>query len=222
MKVTGSHILHASRQQVWDALQDPAVLVGTIPGCHALEEVGDDTYTARIHAGVASIKGTYDGRVALSDQDAPNSYVLHATGSGGPGTIDATATVRLTDGGDGSTAVEYDADAVIGGAIGGVGQRVLAGVAKRNASAFFTAVDQYLTGDLAAAETTAGDVAGDATALADVAGDATARPGDRQVFYRPSEARPDWRSSQVELLLAVLVGAAIALLGVLVGRRTGR
>ena len=222
MKVTGSHVLHASRQKVWDALQDPAVLVRTIPGCHALEEIGDDTYTARVRAGVASIKGTYDGRVELTDQDAPNLYVLRATGSGGPGTIDATATVRLNDGGDGRTTVEYDADAVIGGAIGGVGQRVLVGVAKRNASAFFTAVDQYLAGDLAAAETSAGDVADDATARADTAGEAVVRPGDRQVFYRPEEARPAWRSSQVDLLLAALVGAAIALLGVLVGRRTVR
>jgi hypothetical protein len=222
MKVTGSHVLHASRQKVWDALQDPAVLVRTIPGCHELEEIGHDTYTARIHAGVASIKGTYDGRVELTDQDAPKLYVLRATGSGGPGTIDATATVRLNDGGDGRTTVEYDADAVIGGAIGGVGQRVLVGVAKRNASAFFTAVDQYLAGDLAAAETTAGDVADDATTRADVAGEAAVRPGDRQVFYRPEEARPAWRSSQVDLLLAALVGAAIALLGVLVGRRTVR
>lgn len=226
MKVTGSHVLHASRQQVWDALQDPAVLVRTIPGCHSLEDLGDDIYSARVHAGVASIKGTYDGRVALSEQDAPNSYVLRATGSGGPGTIDATATVRLVDGEEGNTTVEYEADAVIGGAIGGVGQRVLVGVAKRNASAFFTAVDQYLAGDLAAAEATAGAATGDGTALAEVAGDTAApaadRTGDRQIFYRPGQARPTRRSSQLELLLAALVGAAIALLGVLVGRRTGR
>jgi carbon monoxide dehydrogenase subunit G len=224
MKVTGAHVLHAPRQRVWDALQDPAVLVRTIPGCHSLEAVGDGAYSARVHAGVASIKGTYDGRVVLSEQDAPNSYVLRATGSGGPGTIDATATVRLADGDDGTTSVEYDADAVIGGAIGGVGQRVLVGVAKRNATAFFSAVDQYLTGDLAAAEATTGDVAGDAAGArdtVDAADTAPIAPGGRQVFHRPEPA-PVQRSSPVELLLAALVGAAIALLGVLVGRRSAR
>lgn len=219
MKVTGSHVLHAPRRQVWDALQDPAVLVRTIPGCHSLEDLGDDTYAARVHAGVASIKGTYDGRVTLSEQEAPDFYVLRATGSGGPGTIDATATVRLVDGEEGDTTVEYEADAVIGGAIGGVGQRVLVGVAKRNASAFFTAVDEYLAGDVAAAEAVGRDVADDA---ADARETAPAGPGDGQVFYRPDEARPTWRLSRLELLLAALTGAAIALLGVLVGRRTGR
>ena len=38
MKVTGSAILHASRESVWAALNDPAVLARTIPGCEQLEE----------------------------------------------------------------------------------------------------------------------------------------------------------------------------------------
>ncbi|MGI8798117.1 MAG: SRPBCC domain-containing protein [Pseudonocardia sp.] len=36
MKVTGSAVLHAPRDKVWQALNDPAVLVRTIPGCHQL------------------------------------------------------------------------------------------------------------------------------------------------------------------------------------------
>ncbi len=39
MKVTGSATLNAPREQVWAALNDPAVLVRTIPGCQQLEEV---------------------------------------------------------------------------------------------------------------------------------------------------------------------------------------
>jgi hypothetical protein len=211
MKVTGSHVLHAPRQQVWDALQDPAVLVRTIPGCHELAEVGDHSYTARVHAGIASIKGTYDGRVALSDQDPPTSYTLRATGSGAPGTIDATATVRLSETPDGDTRVDYDADAVIGGAVGGVGQRVLTSVAERNASAFFKAVDRHLSGEVAAV----GDVAEPAGEHLAVAGDGAGPP--RTVHRR--EPAPVAGTQPAQLLLAALIGAAIALLGVLVGRR---
>ena len=43
------------------ALNDPAVLVRTIPGCQQLEEVGPDAYRMTLTAGVASIKGTYAG-----------------------------------------------------------------------------------------------------------------------------------------------------------------
>lgn len=213
MKVTGSHMLHASRQQVWDALQDPAVLVRTIPGCHELEEIADDIYAARVNAGIASIKGTYDGRVALSDQDPPTSYTLRATGSGGPGTIDATATVRLTEDSDGNTQVDYDADAVIGGAIGGVGQRVLVGVAQRNATAFFAAVDRHLAGETELAEAAAPAVAGDG---------AVAPAPERARAVHRREPAPAAGTDPAHLLLAALVGAAIALLGVLVGRRAQR
>ena len=67
MKVTGSAMLHAPREKVWDALNDPAVLVRTIPGCQQLEEVSKDAYRMTLVAGVASIKGTYLGDVALTD-----------------------------------------------------------------------------------------------------------------------------------------------------------
>ena len=48
MKVSGSAVLHAPRERVWAALQDPAVLVRTIPGCQQLEQVGPDTYRATV------------------------------------------------------------------------------------------------------------------------------------------------------------------------------
>ena len=76
MNVSGSAVLHAPRERVWAALQDPAVLVRTIPGCQQLEQVGPDTYRATVMAGVASIKGTYSGDVRLTDQAEPDSFVL--------------------------------------------------------------------------------------------------------------------------------------------------
>ena len=33
MKVSGTAVLHAPIDRVWDTLLDPAVLVRTIPGC---------------------------------------------------------------------------------------------------------------------------------------------------------------------------------------------
>jgi uncharacterized protein len=217
MKVTGAHVLHASRQQVWDALQDPAVLVATIPGCHELEEVGDHTYVARVSAGIASIKGTYDGRVALGDQDPPTSYTLRASGSGAPGTIDATATVRLSEDADGNTRVEYDADAVVGGAVGGVGQRVLTGVARRNADAFFQAVDRYLAGETAPAG--AGGLSDRTSDVPEASTDGAAGAQQRRAVYQ-HEPAPAAAPDVAQLLAAAMVGAAIALLGVLVGRRS--
>ena len=49
--------------------------------------------------------------------------------------------VTLEDGPGGGTVLTYDADAIVGGMIGGVGQRMLTGVSKRMADEFFRNVD---------------------------------------------------------------------------------
>ncbi len=150
MKLSGEATLNAPVTEVYAALNDPAILVRTIPGCQQLEQVGPDSFKATVTAGVASIKGTFNGAVRLSDQDAPHSFTLHASGAGAPGTVSAVARVALSDGDGGGTLLRYDADATIGGVIGGVGQRMLTGVARKTAAEFFAAVDRELTGAPAA------------------------------------------------------------------------
>lgn len=151
MKVNGSATVAAPVPRVWDALRDPAVLGRVIPGCERFEEVGPDTYAITVRAGVASIKGTYAGTVTLSDPEPPNAFTLRARGQGAPGTIEATVRVRLSANGDG-TRVDYDADAVVGGMIAGVGQRMLAGVTRKTAGEFFAAVESALVRPAPAAE----------------------------------------------------------------------
>ncbi|WP_165367395.1 SRPBCC family protein, partial [Phytoactinopolyspora endophytica] len=152
MKVTGSAVLHAPRERVWSALNDPAVLVRTIPGCLRLEETAADTYAMTVTAGVGTVKGTYAGQVQLGDQQEPASFVLRASGSGAPGTVSADVRVVLHENGDGVTRLDYDADAIVGGMIGGVGQRMLTGVANKTAGEFFAAVDDVLAGHARASE----------------------------------------------------------------------
>jgi uncharacterized protein len=197
VKVTGSATLNASRDDVWRALNDPAVLVRTIPGCLQLEEVGPDSYRMTITAGVASIKGTYQGDVSLTDQQQPGSFMLRASGAGAPGTVSADVKVSLAEN-DGVTRLDYDADAVIGGMIGGVGQRVLTGVAKKTAGEFFQAVDDVLTGKAPTPIATSAGVA--------------ATPG---VFTAPGSTGPAVGGS--EFVKGAVFGAAVALAGVLVG-----
>ncbi len=147
MRISGTADLAAPPEKVFAALNDPAVLAATIPGCHALRQVSSDVYAMTVTAGVASIKGTYEGRVTLADQQPPTSFTLRASGSGAPGSVDATVGVVLTEQGTG-THVGYDADAVVGGMVGGVGQRMLAGVSRRMAAQFFGAVDTVIADGL--------------------------------------------------------------------------
>lgn len=207
MKVTGSATLNASREQVWSALNDPAVLVRTIPGCQQLEEVGPDRYRMTIIAGVASIKGTYLGDVSLTDHDEPGAFTLKASGAGAPGTVSADVKVTLADLG-GGTQLDYDADAIVGGMIGGVGQRVLTGVAKKTAGEFFRAVDDVLTGK-------ALEIPAPREALAGLPAGAAPAPAAPGIYTAP--AAPAAPLAGPDFVKGAVFGAVVALAGVLVG-----
>jgi carbon monoxide dehydrogenase subunit G len=227
MRIAGNATLHAPVEAVYAALRDPRVLVRTIPGCERLEQVGEDAYAMTVTAGVASVRGTYAGDVRLTDHRAPHGFVLRASGSGAPGTVSADVTVELAPGSDGTTELSYDADAIVGGMIGGVGQRLLSTVAKRTAGEFFTAVDQVLAGggveeaEEVGAPLPAAGVAG-APARADGAGAGAAAPGagpagvaGPRVYTAPT--RPAAGIPGGEFAAGVVLGAAAALLGALVG-----
>jgi carbon monoxide dehydrogenase subunit G len=219
MKVSGTALLHADPDRVYAAFHDPSVLAVTIPGCQSLEALGDDRYRLSIVAGVASIKGTYDGEVALSEQDPPSSFTLRAKGSGAPGTVDATVHVTLAAQDDGTTRLEYDADAIVGGMVGGVGQRMLAGVSRKMAGQFFGAVDDSLAGR-GARETH--DAVADHDELVPAAAVPAYAPVSGPIF--PGRAGADIAATgpdQRSFVLGAAFGAGVALLGVLVGSWVG-
>ena len=210
MKVSGTSVLQAPRQDVWRALNDPAVLVQAIPGCRRLEAVGDDSYKMTVAAGVGAIKGLYDGEVHLSDHEEPVSFRMHAQGAGAPGTIGAEVLVILAESPDGSTSLTYDADAVVGGTIGGVGQRMLTGVSKKMADEFFGNVNSLLAG-LPAPGLPAPGVTAPVEAPAPGARPAAALGA---VFTPPPAVGG---RAQPGFVLGAVVGAGAALAGVVVG-----
>ena len=120
--------------------------MATIPGCERLAATGDNSYEMTVTAGVAAIKGTYLGSCALSDLKQHESLVMRLPGAGAPGTIDATVRVELREAEPGAPRIDYEADAVVGGMVGGVGQRMLDSVSKRMAGEFFGNVAQAIAG----------------------------------------------------------------------------
>ena len=211
MKISGTASLAAPPEKVWDAFHDPGSLARCLPGCESLTEIGPHQYAMTVTAGVAAIKGTYDGQVALTEQQHPGSFTLKAKGAGAPGTVDADVKVRLAPSANGGTDLTYDADAAVGGVIGGVGQRMLAGVTKKMAGQFFTAVDNDIAGvPVAPVPVPAGVPAGVAPA-----------PAPPVYAGAPAAAA---RAAVLDKGFAagVGLGALIALIGVAVGAAIGR
>ena len=143
MKIDGSYIFNAPRERVWQVLLDPKVLAQCVPGCESLNEVGPDQYEAIMKVGVASVKGTYKGKVAIKDKQTPSHYVLSGEGSGGPGFMQGNVAVDLEEQ-DGQTLLKYSSEAKVGGLIASIGQRMLGGVAKMMLDQFFKKMESFV------------------------------------------------------------------------------
>jgi uncharacterized protein len=140
MKIDGTHEIRASRERVYQALIDPAVLQRCIPGCEKLDKTGDNAYSATLRTGVGSIKGVFTGNVKLEDMVAPSHYRMVVDGKGQPGFLKGSGELDL-DEQDGMTIIRYSGEVQIGGTIAGVGQRMIQGAVKMTASQFFTAIE---------------------------------------------------------------------------------
>ena len=143
MKVAGEHQFAAPREQVWEALLDPAMLAATLPGARRLVPTGADEYAITVDVGVGSVKGTYEGVFSLTDKEPGEACTVRATASGRPGTVTAVARMRLGDGERGAT-LAYEADATVTGPLAGVGQRLMGAAARRTTEQFLTALDDRI------------------------------------------------------------------------------
>jgi uncharacterized protein len=207
MKISGSNVVAQPVDKVWEALLDPRVLVATIPGCDRLETTGEHSYAMTVTAGVAAIKGTYNGSCSLSDLHERESLVMTLQGAGAPGTVDATVQVRFSEPAPGQTEIAYDAEAVVGGMVGGVGQRMLSSVSKRMAGEFFSNVGNAISAPAGATE---------GPLVEPVETTAAGAP----VYTAPAKA--GGISSRDDFVKGLVVGAGLVVLGVVVGSIFGR
>lgn len=122
---------------------DPEALKSCLPGCERFDPIGPDRYQVTVKVGVAAVRGTYTGTVALSDVDEPSTYTLEAQGTGGPGFMKAVTVMELEEQGP-ATLLRWSADATIGGTAASVGARMLGGVAAHLAGQFFKCLESRL------------------------------------------------------------------------------
>lgn len=138
LEMTGEYLLPRDREAVYTALNDPEMLKKCIPGCEELEKQSDTEFAAVVRMELGPVKARFKGKVRLEDLDPPNGYRIAGEGEGGvAGFAKGGATVTLTEVPEG-TKLAYKAEANVGGKIAQLGQRLLAGTAKKIADRFFT------------------------------------------------------------------------------------
>lgn len=149
LEMSGSYELPVPREKVWAALNDPEMLKRCIPGCEELEQLSPTELKAVVVAKVGPVKAKFKGKVHLEDLDPPGSYRIAGEGDGGiAGFAKGGAKVELTETPSGTTLV-YTAEAQIGGKLAQLGQRLVAGTAKKTADEFFKNFAEAMTGETA-------------------------------------------------------------------------
>jgi carbon monoxide dehydrogenase subunit G len=156
MELVGEQMLDLPRARVWQALNDPAVLKRCVPGCDLFEREDENRFKVGMTAVVGPVKARFNGRLILSDIEAPTSYSLSFEGTGGAaGFGKGNARVTLVDAEGGATRLSYTVNAQVGGKLAQVGSRLIDGVARKMADDFFTRFTRALTGDETAASSPA-------------------------------------------------------------------
>lgn len=157
MELTGTRVIKASRETVWEALNNPETLKASIPGCTALTGSPEEGFEATVTQKVGPVKATFKGVVALSNINAPESYTISGEGKGGAaGFAKGGADVSLATV-DGGTELSYSVEAKVGGKIAQLGSRLIDGFARRLADQFFENFQIQIEGPPPEVEPTEGE-----------------------------------------------------------------
>jgi carbon monoxide dehydrogenase subunit G len=136
MELTGEHTFAVPRERVWQSLLDPETLRACLPGCERMDEIGPDEYETTMKIGIAAIRGTYQGRVKISDKQEPERYRMLVEGKGGGNQVTGEGTLELIADGE-RTIVRYHGQATVRGTLARVGARVMQPAAKMIVGQFF-------------------------------------------------------------------------------------
>jgi uncharacterized protein len=151
MDMTGQYRIPAPRERVWAALNDPATLQASLPGCQSLEKVSDREFAAVVLAKVGPVQAKFNGNVTLSNLNPPESYRISGEGKGGAaGFAKGGADVTLIEEGE-VTVLTYTARADVGGKLAQLGSRLIDGTAKKMADEFFDSFSRQVAGPAPAA-----------------------------------------------------------------------
>ena len=144
--IEGEERISAPLEKVWAALNDPAVLKESIPGCQSLEKKSDTDLAATVVLKVGPIKATFNGEVTLKNLNPPHSYTIQGEGKGGiAGFAKGGADVKLTADGPDTTILNYEAKADVGGKIAQLGSRLITSTSKKLAGEFFSTFNEKVS-----------------------------------------------------------------------------
>jgi uncharacterized protein len=131
MHFEGTVQIAAPRDRVWSFLIDPNQVGQCGPGVESIEVVDDTHFKARAKVGIGFISTRFVVDLEFAEVTPPDAATIKAHGQAPGSAVDGTAQMRLSDGDDGGTRMDWSADVNIAGSIASVGARLIEGTANK-------------------------------------------------------------------------------------------
>jgi carbon monoxide dehydrogenase subunit G len=152
MKLAGDVTIKAPRKKVWDFMTDPNQIGQCVPGVEKIEMIEPlKKYRGVVSVGFGAVKARFSGDVEVLELEEPNFAKLKAHGTASGSAADAISEMKLSDGPDGSTIVNWTADVVVGGQLASLASRLMVPVSQKLAGVFYEAVRKKIETENAAA-----------------------------------------------------------------------
>ena len=152
MKLAGDVTIKAPRKKVWDFMTDPNQIGQCVPGVEKIEMIEPlKKYRGIVSIGFGAVKARFSGDVDVLELEEPNFAKLKAHGTASGSAADAISEMKLSDGPDGSTIVNWTADVVVGGQLASLASRLMVPVSQKLAGVFYEAVRKKIETENAAA-----------------------------------------------------------------------
>jgi carbon monoxide dehydrogenase subunit G len=146
MKFSGSVPIAAPRDRVWAFVADPNQVGPCGPGVESIEVVDPTHFKATAKVGIGFISARFHVNLEMAEQQPPDRAVIKAHGQAPGSAVDATAEMRLSDGDDGKTVMDWSADVAIAGTLASVGARLIEGTANKMIGQTFDCMRAKLEG----------------------------------------------------------------------------
>jgi|SRR5579859_855492 len=141
MDFNGNHEFAFGRSKVYAAFFDPKLLAAAIPGCEKANWVDPETLELVVEVNIPGIKGTYSGRVKVTDQQEPAHFKLSVQRA----SVQASATIDLADAGA-KTNLSYKGEASLLGKFKVADNMVGSQAVKMLLGQFFKGVEKQIAG----------------------------------------------------------------------------
>ena len=146
MKFAGQIDIAASRERVWAFVIDPNQVGQCGPGVESIEVIDDTHFKATAKVGIGFISARFVVNMEMAEQQPPDRAVIKAHGQAPGSAVDATASMTLSDGTDGGTRMDWDADVAIAGSLASLGARLIEGTANKMIGQTFDCMKSKLEG----------------------------------------------------------------------------